>query len=277
MNFLSLHMRKILYLLAFLFVLLFSFFLTNLNMEADEKNAQGLSSSTMSTSEGIIIDKSEHESDFLPFEDLMLKPDLEPLPPSDIKIIRKNKRIELLFTAKFWNKGTGPFEFINTENNKKNKDEEFEVNQRIYLENKKNIDLHIGTMFWHNIHDHYHLEGVALYILEPANTPNTSTINNKTSFCLRDMELNRDFASSSRRTYTTCKTLKQGLSVGWVDIYDQTIPGQSIDITNLPPGDYILKIIIDPENIFVEESKENNTTSTLFTIDEAKRRIKILN
>ena len=54
-----------------------------------------------------------------------------------------------------------------------------------------------------------------------------------------------------------------GWSVGWGDEYDQTDPGQPIDLTGLPTNQYyILHATVDPDNLFTESNKTNNVTDT---------------
>jgi hypothetical protein len=51
-----------------------------------------------------------------------------------------------------------------------------------------------------------------------------------------------------------------GLSPGWEDVYLQTLPGQSNDVTGLPDGKYRLLTIIDQERRFHEATRRNNRT-----------------
>ena len=51
-----------------------------------------------------------------------------------------------------------------------------------------------------------------------------------------------------------------GLSPGWNDTYTMTLPGQSIDVTNVPSGRYRLFTDIDPQGRFREASRRNNRT-----------------
>ena len=51
-----------------------------------------------------------------------------------------------------------------------------------------------------------------------------------------------------------------GLSPGWADVYGFNLPGQSVDITDLPDGGYRIWAEADAEGWFEESNKENNTT-----------------
>lgn len=214
-----------------------------------------------------------------PYEEMdSNKPDLAPLPPSQLRMWRVGKKIELRFTAAIWNTGKGPLEVIGKEQTKLSKDQDVPVSQRLYLPEGGSVDFPIGELFWHGAHYHYHLDNVALYTLEPASTTVAETIHNKTSFCLWDNAAHdRTLKSAPRRgVYTVCSVKKQGISVGWADIYGYTLPGQGIDVTNMPAGDYRLIIEVDPNSMFIEETKENNVKSAIIRMDPKRYTVKII-
>ena len=64
----------------------------------------------------------------------------------------------------------------------------------------------------------------------------------------------------------TDPTKPLGWSVGWGDEYDQTDPGQPIDLTNVPNGTYILHGVVDPQHLLTESNPMNNVTDTLLQI-----------
>jgi hypothetical protein len=51
-----------------------------------------------------------------------------------------------------------------------------------------------------------------------------------------------------------------GLAVGWGDKYGYSLPGQEIDITNVPSGNYRLWVIADQNDWFRETNNGNNNT-----------------
>lgn len=57
-----------------------------------------------------------------------------------------------------------------------------------------------------------------------------------------------------------------GWSVGWGDQYDQTDPGQPIDLTGVPDGTYILHAVTDPDHVLTESDPTNNVTDTQLRI-----------
>jgi hypothetical protein len=57
-------------------------------------------------------------------------------------------------------------------------------------------------------------------------------------------------------------TSRMGLSVGWGDLYQWSLPFQWIDITGVPGGDYHLRAIVDARDEYVESNDANNCTYT---------------
>jgi hypothetical protein len=53
------------------------------------------------------------------------------------------------------------------------------------------------------------------------------------------------------------------MSVGWGDTYGSHLDGQSIDATELLPGDYALEINVDPFNRIVETDEKDNWSCVL--------------
>jgi hypothetical protein len=51
------------------------------------------------------------------------------------------------------------------------------------------------------------------------------------------------------------------MSVGWSDEYNWFLPGQYVEVTGVPNGDYILDTTVDPTNHLVESDKTNNCGS----------------
>jgi len=58
----------------------------------------------------------------------------------------------------------------------------------------------------------------------------------------------------------------QGISAGWADIYGAYLDCQWVDITDVPPGDYILEIAVDQEERLTELTHDNNIALVPITI-----------
>ena len=51
------------------------------------------------------------------------------------------------------------------------------------------------------------------------------------------------------------------VSSGWADIYANGIPCQWIDVTDLPDGDYQLRVTVNAAKTFVEDDRIPNSVS----------------
>ncbi|KAL2097086.1 hypothetical protein ACEWY4_006293 [Coilia grayii] len=105
---------------------------------------------------------------------------------------------------------------------------------------------------WHSCHQHYHsMDAFSNYDLLDMLGRKVAE-GHKASFCLEDTGCDPGF----RRRFA-CTTHTQGLSPGCYDTYAANIDCQWIDITDVPPGTYILKVTVNP-NFLVQESDFSN-------------------
>jgi hypothetical protein len=65
--------------------------------------------------------------------------------------------------------------------------------------------------------------------------------------------------SPANPAYPECDPVVQGISVGWVDIYDVTLPGQQVNIQSLADGRYLIKMYVDPFGNILESDDTNNS------------------
>ncbi|XP_035277049.1 protein-lysine 6-oxidase-like isoform X3 [Anguilla anguilla] len=82
----------------------------------------------------------------------------------------------------------------------------------------------------------------------------------KASFCLEDTACD----PGTRRRYA-CTSHTQGLSPGCYDIYHANIDCQWIDITDVPPGSYILQVTVNPSFQVQEADYSNNVVRCQIT------------
>ncbi|XP_068449427.1 protein-lysine 6-oxidase-like [Clinocottus analis] len=107
---------------------------------------------------------------------------------------------------------------------------------------------------WHSCHQHFHsMEAFSNYDLLDIVTGRKVAEGHKASFCLEDTGCDPGF----RRRYA-CTSHTQGLSPGCHDIYAANIDCQWIDITDVPPGNYILKVTVNPNFHVMESDFTNN-------------------
>lgn len=105
-------------------------------------------------------------------------------------------------------------------------------------------------------HGHYHFKGFASYRLLNSEGTEVAT-GRKVSFCLEDII--RWDPKSDTSSFYDCEN--QGIQSGWADVYDGGLPGQWIDVTNVPNGVYTLEVTMNPQHILEEADYTNNTAT----------------
>lgn len=69
------------------------------------------------------------------------------------------------------------------------------------------------------------------------------------------------YGSCSRQT-------PQGISVGWMDVYQSLLAGQSLKLPkNLEDGVYCLETVVDPLDQLTESDNDNNSAIRAFAIN----------
>jgi hypothetical protein len=196
-------------------------------------------------------------------EDREALPDLEPMADAlaGYFVTRENHCRLLRFETAIANVGAGPIEVRGTREGAR-----MIARQRIFRPNGKIArDRRIGYFKYHDPHRHWHLMHVARYTLLDQ-SGEVVGMSDKVSFCLMDTDhVFPDLPGSpADRKYGPCpkrrsvKRLKAGISVGWQDIYDADLPGQYVDVTGLPAGEYTLRCEVDPNRRLTEKSRANN-------------------
>ncbi|KAL0965593.1 hypothetical protein UPYG_G00283320 [Umbra pygmaea] len=106
---------------------------------------------------------------------------------------------------------------------------------------------------WHSCHQHYHsMDEFSHYDLLDSDGRSVAE-GHKASFCLEDSSCDYGYY----RRYA-CTSHTQGLSPGCYDTYNADIDCQWIDITDVKPGNYILKISVNPSYQVPESDYSNN-------------------
>jgi Lysyl oxidase len=205
-----------------------------------------------------------------------LYPDLKTLKPFDLRFgtatINGTTHNVLRFSNTAWNSGEGRLELraktVKTTSGKKSR-----VTQRIYDDAGGYTNKQVGDFVFHATHNHFHFENFADYELWTRDDYNqwlsggqglAQRRGTKTTFCL--MDTNRVQAlpgSPSSAYYAQCGLNLQGISVGWADTYDYSLPDQWIDLGTtgyLLDGDYVLRSVADPRNRIYESANKNATS-----------------
>ncbi|MGZ8528678.1 MAG: lysyl oxidase family protein, partial [Candidatus Limnocylindrales bacterium] len=189
-------------------------------------------------------------------------PDLAMARPRDLRIQAINGHRRLRFTGIIVNLGAGPFE--TRAFRKYIRAKTMVVRQRIYNNagGHRTIVTSALIKYAGDGHDHWHVQKVAGYELYAGSGDGPVLRRGaKVGFCFfdtRPFRLSLARAPRSRQylergcgTHAS-RSIKIGLSVGWSDIYPWNFAWQWIDVTGLPAGQYLLKLIADPKASFVE-------------------------
>jgi hypothetical protein len=118
-------------------------------------------------------------------------------------------------------------------------------------------------------HDHFHLLGFQRYELRDA-AGRLVAHDHKLGYCLGD----RRAAGGERARWTgSCGRgrpgalrIAQGLSPGFADPYTGDLGGQSLDVTDLPAGEYVLVNVVNPVRALRESAYDDDTASVRFRL-----------
>jgi len=217
----------------------------------------------------------------------LVLPDLAMVPPHDFSILQTGDGRKLLrFTTIAVNLGPGPFQVVGFDpvDGKAWGWDILDVKQQMKRSDGSWVErATTAKMQWAGDgHNHWHIVGYQVFKLQPLGSTTTLRLAQKTGFCAFDSYL---YGSRKPAFYTwekTCRTrddgtVFEGTSPRWGDIYKSTLAFQWIDITGLPPGDYKLKVIVDPPfktgGRFRESNETNNRSWTKIHIGATTVRI----
>lgn len=201
----------------------------------------------------------------------LLRPDVMSLRAEDLRMVRRDGRRVLRFAALLANRGPGPM-VLRPLARRHCAPEERHARQLLYVDrNGDGVYQHrrdtrvrsrsAGCMLDHPTHDHWHFDAMAAYrLVDPASRRGVAG-RAKVSFCLRDNRVIPGTQPRQRREFFgECDRHRvQGISPGWVDVYDNQTPGQSLRLpARLPDGLYCLVTRADPRNQLVETNEQNN-------------------
>jgi hypothetical protein len=159
--------------------------------------------------------------------------------------------------------------------------------QRLHLDGDENGRYHrrrdpvrgsardVGCMVRHPGHDHWHFDAMARYTLRGADTGERLASTDKVSFCLRDNRLAPESRVIVRQQYfgDCTRRSRQGISPGWVDIYDYDLPGQTLRLPKRLAGRLLcLELAADPLRVLAETDETDNASVIGLRIDGTKVR-----
>ena len=204
-----------------------------------------------------------------------LLPDLVMLPLEAFHVAFEGNRKVLRFGSDVVNAGDGPLDLTGSRPNVQQP--ELKVVQNIFQTGGGQRPAQTDAVMKYasaDGHDHFHVLNFEQFRLRPADGSDWRA-SHKEGFCLRDDgnlqgkpsrydDANFDCGEEAA---DAALEVRQGLSEGWVDVYDWYVYGQFIDLEGLQlPGDFCIEATADPDKLLVEKAKDNNVASTLLHI-----------
>jgi|GEM_PF-1438085 len=133
---------------------------------------------------------------------------------------------------------------------------------------------HPALFHYSECHSHYHFDGFASYSLLTADR-SIAASGHKQAYCLIDWDswawpwLDGQSVDGSDGTYSC---YNQGIGRGWADLYEHDFECQWIDVTHVPPGEYLLHVEINPQqtgsnaHTLIERDYGNNVAELTVTL-----------
>lgn len=168
-------------------------------------------------------------------------------PPGDVHIEGRRASRTLRFAMAVENRGPGDLELVGRRDPASGRTVAVQqVLARSGSRRAVDHELAVGTLAFDGHHGHWHLGGFARFELlderlAPARGARPAA---KVSACLRDSERLRLRGGATVPRHFLCSSERQGITVGWADVYDSELPGQEINIAGTPDGVYLLVITL---------------------------------
>jgi hypothetical protein len=157
------------------------------------------------------------------------------------------------------------------------------VVQRVYYSDGTYRDRPAGTYELHAAHAHFHYTDFAVTSLWRSTARGRRLDSapvrqgRKAGFCLQDVYAYKQakparYGVSPTSCYPADVSASgevsqiSGISPGWVDLYDLTLPHQYVEITGVPDGYYLLQIELDPAHRLRESSTKDNSVWQLIRL-----------
>ena len=210
-----------------------------------------------------------------------LLPDFDQQPPRDLDVRRTGRRFLLWFTSAADNVGIGPF----IVNGRRRGAGAMRASQRIRLaDGSLRTYPEVGRWRYNATpdHSHWHLIDFQRYELRRGDG-SLVVRDRKSGFCIGDrygVAPGRIAGRTSRPVFRGFCNLYQpgasdvnaGTSVGFSDRYHSRLDGQNVDLTNVPPGRYVLVNRANPSADIHELRYENNAASVAIQVRRPRGR-----
>jgi hypothetical protein len=205
-----------------------------------------------------------------PDEDLIL-PDIRVETPGQLSIEGSGEDREIRFSTTVQNVGGGALEIIGDIDESTGR---AMATQIIEKRDGAQAGSFVGELFLHPTHNHWHLEDFAVFEIwryQPGGRLDSLILStDKISFCLLDSFV-ADPAppiTAPEPRFIECNWRHQGLSEGWSETYDASLPGQSLEIGALPDGRYAIRTVVDPSGRLRETNDANNAAVAYVEVRE---------
>jgi Lysyl oxidase len=192
-------------------------------------------------------------------------PDLDQAPPQGLSVVARGGRLLLVFGSAVDNIGPGELVVVGRRAGR--------VMRTWQVVGGRRYPLRVRLRYVRSeTHEHWHFPGFERYELRRLDGTLVGR-DGKTGFCLRDAyetrALNRKpvWAGECRRGHPEAQSVREGISVGFGDDYVPQKEGQSIDVTGLEPGRYVLVHRANPDRVLRERSYANNAASALIALN----------
>ena len=200
-------------------------------------------------------------------------PDLVALPAWGIGAYRQKGKDSLAFNATEWNAGPGT---LVVEGFRGVDEPLMDAYEYFLLDGVPVGRAPIGQMEFHPEHYHWHFQQFTEYTILDAESGQIA-ISGKQSWCLANTDAidlavpNANWAAFGGDVFTMCGApgalwIREVLDVGWGDTYSQYSAGQAFDITDLPNGEYYIRVHVNPTGSMYEGSTDNNVEDRLIKL-----------
>ena len=215
-----------------------------------------------------------------------LLPDISPSIPKHLQIQNTQQDEFLRFTNAWGNIGAGNLEFepvIPVENPDIAQTQD--ALQNLYdADGNLVFSQTVSEFEYHPIHNHWHIANIGEFAVRYVDTDNqgneipgdvvllpngidASSI--KVGFCIADVyKINGENSPTSQRVYWDCEVGLQGIQIGWMDQYHQSVEGNEVPITGIPNGVYFLTHTWNPVDKFVDGNKDNDVSWMKFELSD---------
>jgi Lysyl oxidase len=201
----------------------------------------------------------------------LLLPDIAVSPPRELYVAFAGDGRQLRFSTTVSNVGAGPLEIVGLFD----EDEERAfATQLLHRAEDDPFQHPVGTLDFDGGHGHWHFQDFMTFELwtytESGALNEMLASTGKISFCLLDftaidppLEHAYDLP-----LFDVCDWTRQGLSPGWEETYAAWLPGQELDITDVPDGRYVVRTVLDPDNRLIDANRFNHTVAVFIELTE---------